>query len=222
MDGMSVIEQMVDYSRQSEMRINNGILVNRVHYIVGCGGIGYWTAIFLALLGAGYLVLIDGDKIEPSNMARLPVPLRWRDMFKVRALKITIRLLRPTTNITCIPMHFVEETLNAMQFNRGMIWDCTDDARIQKIIATRMNQFGIGLYHKMSYEGWNVAGYNAQAFSGLWIDEEYRAGYTTNQANVLSSVIASALGIMNVLTRDGMPSYEINLEEMLCHRTNGQ
>ena len=39
--------------------------------VVGCGGLGSTTAIALAALGARNLSLIDGDRVEPSNLNRL-------------------------------------------------------------------------------------------------------------------------------------------------------
>ena len=98
-----LIDGMVNYIRQSDMGISHDRL-HRQHCIIGCGGIGYWTAIFLAMLGATQITIVDHDVIEATNLPRLPIPLRYRGKLKTLALKATIRLLRPTVKVTAIPM----------------------------------------------------------------------------------------------------------------------
>jgi hypothetical protein len=215
----SVIDNLVNYSRQSDM----GLIDNRIaktQIIIGCGGVGYWTAIFLAMMGARVIVLVDGDRVDATNLPRLPVAMRVRNDFKVKTLKMTIRLLRPACAVTCIPMHINKDTMDKMNYNRSIVWDCTDDARTQKALSGVVTR-GNGLYYKLAYEGWDVAGYDAHTFDGLWIDEDYRAGYETNRANVLSSVIASALGILHVMTQEYIGEYKVNLREMVCQNQNG-
>ena len=46
-------------------------LAKRHYVVVGCGGLGASVAVELAALGAQQLTLIDGDRVEPSNLNRL-------------------------------------------------------------------------------------------------------------------------------------------------------
>jgi bacteriocin biosynthesis cyclodehydratase domain-containing protein len=41
--------------------------------VLGCGGLGAWAAIGLALSGIGRLTLVDPDTVEPSNLNRQPL-----------------------------------------------------------------------------------------------------------------------------------------------------
>jgi molybdopterin/thiamine biosynthesis adenylyltransferase len=45
--------------------------------IIGVGGVGMLLAQYLALLGVGSFVLIDPQRVEPSNLPRLPGATRW-------------------------------------------------------------------------------------------------------------------------------------------------
>lgn len=189
----NIIEQLVDYSRQSEMTMDLGNLMSRRHVIVGVGGIGYWLGIQLAMLGATTIVLIDADRVEPSNLNRIPVPLRMRGEYKVKALKAQIRMLRPTCHITCLPVHITADTLSMVNAGSVHVWDCTDDARIQRIISRHAQDQGYG-YTKAGYEGWDIGLYNKM--EDTWLQDDYAPGYTSSKANVISSMMAAGLAIL--------------------------
>lgn len=189
----NIIEQLVDYSRQSEMQSDlNGIL-DRRQVIVGVGGIGYWLGIQLAMLGTQNIVLVDADKVEPSNLNRIPVPLRLHGEYKVKALKAQIRMLRPTCHVTCLPVNITEDTLEMIRVSSAHIWDCTDDARIQRIISRYAQTQGFE-YTKAGYEGWDIGLYNKM--EDTWLQDDYAPGYTTSKANVISSMMAAGLAIL--------------------------
>lgn len=203
------IENSIDYSRQAGMEgLSGGSISNTCHAIIGCGGIGYWTAIFLAMMGAKALALIDGDNIESSNLPRLPVGIRHLGRMKVNTLKATLRLLRPMVRVMVVPTHIHANSLHAIMglcndnrmSGRGLfIWDCTDDARIQIKIANYADAIGI-TYRKLGYEGWNIGSYSSSHIKSMWIDDSYRPGYISNASNVLSSVVAAALGILRAFS----------------------
>ena len=56
------------YTRQEKLDITppNGVTV------IGCGGVGAWVAIDLAMSGVRKLTLFDHDKLEIHNLNRLP------------------------------------------------------------------------------------------------------------------------------------------------------
>jgi hypothetical protein len=113
-----------------------------------------------------------------------------------------IRTLRPDTHVICLPSHITEETLplltNALMPDT-VLWDCTDDARIQRSIYTlykRMYEDGAMYlkYRKIGYEGFKIGTYSN---FDIWFTNEdaYQPGYRTTSANVMSSAVAAALGI---------------------------
>ncbi len=174
--------------------------------VVGCGGIGFWATILLAMMGKENFILIDGDKIEPSNLNRLPVPQSWIGTNKSIALRKLVRSIRPATRITCITRHVVESDLdlftdmirmpsNQEYTTTTLVIDTTDDARIQKKIYEAQATLGNRIkYIKMGYEGFKVGAYKNM---NVWIPEDYRPGYRTTQANAVSSVGAAVIGILS-------------------------
>jgi len=210
----NLLTNLVDYSRQEAMDGElEHIVQNKEHCVIGCGGIGYWVAIYLAMLGTKHLMLVDGDRVESTNLNRIPAPPRLTGKFKVNALKAQIRLLRPGLRITNIPANITEDTLSlmgSMPLNRGVIWDCTDDARVQLKIFNwcRLNT---KQYVKLGYEGWQIGMYRNMS---MWIPDDYRPGYTTSKANVLSSSVIASLGIM-YYCRGNMDDINVDLMKLV-------
>jgi hypothetical protein len=67
------------YHRQSLMFGVEGqsILKDAKVAVVGAGGVGMLLIQALARLGVGHLVVIDPDRIDPTNLPRLPEATRW-------------------------------------------------------------------------------------------------------------------------------------------------
>jgi hypothetical protein len=209
----------VDYSRQESMDSQLlSLYKERTHIIVGTGGIGFWVGILLAMMGCRYFILIDGDKIEPTNLSRLPVPQSMVGFLKVNALKRIIRFLRPDTLCISVPRHILKEeargfinslvTKYYIQMNGGaFVWDTTDDARVQKQLYLGTANY---IYTKVGYEGFKVGAYGEY---DVWINEEtYAPGYRTTEANAVSSVLAAAMGIFHGLYRRETFKKDLNLD----------
>lgn len=71
------------YSRQEPLNLKIPTAVT----IIGCGGIGSWIALDLALVGVKKLNLIDNDIIEKTNLNRTPYKTSQIGEFKVAALQ---------------------------------------------------------------------------------------------------------------------------------------
>lgn len=195
----------VDYSRQLAMdnRLEDGLDYGAVHTIIGCGGIGFYLGILLSLLGVRNFILVDGDKIDTSNLARLPVPQTWVGTNKAIALRKVMHSFRPNNLINTLPMRIdtdnlplLERVCRHLREEMGsdlMLWDTTDDARIQKKLCAWVRLQGDTLYRKIGYEGFSVGTYSDMQTA--WLPENYQPGYRTTRANAASSVLAAVLGI---------------------------
>jgi hypothetical protein len=67
--------------------------------VVGCGGVGSWTAYFLALAGVKKIWLFDGDTISESNLNRIPVPRKEIGQHKAKAVERLIKSIRPDCEV---------------------------------------------------------------------------------------------------------------------------
>lgn len=221
------MESIVDYSRQAEFdrALGGHIIKSQLNYIVGCGGVGFWLGVILAMQGQENFVLIDGQTIERTNLNRLPVPPSWVGHNKAIALRRVMRSLRPVTAIRTITEHITEETFSILSTGgeharvggRNLaktVWDCTDDARIQKKIFKAMKAASSRIhYRKLGYEGFQVGSYKAY---DVWIPADYAPGYRTSNACAATSALAAVLGIMTEglgVTRDT----EINIKDLLLN-----
>lgn len=70
--------------------------------VVGCGGVGSWLALTLALAGVKCLWLFDHDVVSSSNLNRLPVLVTDEGKPKTEAIKFIITQLRPDCEIYCM------------------------------------------------------------------------------------------------------------------------
>lgn len=89
------MERQIMYDRQEE-------LISPPHtvHIVGCGGVGTWAAIMLALAGVKHLHLYDDDVIEESNLNRLPYTSKTLGKPKLEILAKALQRMRPEIELT--------------------------------------------------------------------------------------------------------------------------
>lgn len=219
------MEGLVDYSRQAEFDgLFNGQrhLNNHIHVIIGCGGVGFWLGLILAMQGYDKFVLVDGQHVEPSNLNRLPVPPTWRGTKKTLALRKIMRQLRPLSTILTFSQHVSKENLNMVgelitrQRGQYMIWDCTDDARIQRMIFKWSKQVSFK-YRKIGYEAFKVGTY---VNYDVWTEPDYQPGYRTSNACAATSALAAVVGLM----AEGLDVGEdinINMRDILTHEVVG-
>lgn len=219
MENQANIISGIDYSRQAVFtRQMEGVDLDENHIIVGCGGIGYWLAILLALHGVARLTLIDGDKVDSSNLNRLPVPVTWRGVNKAIALRKTIKAIRPEMIVAVIPAHIQESVAKQTiakiaNHNQVQIWDCTDHMPTQKCLFKLSEEENRIYYRKIGYEGMEIGTYVNYS---VWAttDTVETHGYRTSAANAVSSVMAACLGLL----AQGMDlncDVNLNLKEMV-------
>ena len=204
---------IVDYSRQaefdSEMAAN--LPKDESNIIIGCGGVGFWLGLMLAMNGYKDFVLIEGQKLDSTNLNRIPVPQSWIGINKAVALRKLIRQLRPDTRIVTLTSHITPETLGVIEkfavnerLLRTTVWDTTDNALIQqhinkfvlnlkqKLISPSYNGRKVN-YRKIGYEAWDIGCYENY---DVWCDEDtYQAGYRTSRANASTSAMSACLGM---------------------------
>jgi len=86
--------------------------------ILGCGGIGAWVATFIAGIQAvKYLILVDPDVIEISNLNRTPFDISTVGNLKVSAL--TSMLCTSNPLLTVVPLNQYFDARFAERFGIG-------------------------------------------------------------------------------------------------------
>lgn len=94
--------------------------------ICGLGGLGSLAAIELARLGVGELLLIDGDQVDATNLARQQYRFDQIGQLKTAALAETIAGTAPLTHIKTAGVWLDKENIVPLLSDWPIICECLD------------------------------------------------------------------------------------------------
>lgn len=175
------------YERQNLIR---DLEIPSVASVVGCGGTGFWTAVFLAMSGVEELILVDSDIVEVSNLNRLLLEESFVGKKKAEALKDLILSIRKETRIEIQDMR-IEKPIDC-QVLRGDIFCCTDNLKSQQLICAFCKKNELN-YQRIGYDGTilNVS----KTFPLSLKDADEERGYIVTPSWVIPAVFAAAAGV---------------------------
>ncbi len=171
--------------------------IPEVASVVGCGGTGFWTALFLAMSGVEELILVDSDIVELSNLNRLLLQEAYIGKKKAEALKNLILSVRKGTRIEIQDMR-IEKPLDC-QVLRGEVFCCTDNLKSQQIICAFCKKNGLA-YQRIGYDGTilNVS----KTFPLSLKDADEEGGYRVTPSWVIPAVFAAAAGVSSRIYKE--------------------
>jgi len=175
------------YERQ---RLIEGLEIPKIASVVGCGGTGFWTALFLSMSGVKELILVDADIVEVSNLNRLLLQESSVGKKKAETLKELISGIRKEIRIEIQDMR-IEKPIDC-QILRGDIFCCTDNLKSQQIICAFCKKNELA-YQRIGYDGTilNVS----KTFPLSLKDADEERGYTVTPSWVIPAVFAAAAGV---------------------------
>ena len=96
--------------------------------IVGAGGLGIPASVYLAAAGVGRIGVVDGDKVEKSNLHRQTI-YDEDDVGRPKAEVATERLRRVNPYVSVVCHDAKLDSSNALEILRGydVVVDCTDN-----------------------------------------------------------------------------------------------
>lgn len=109
------------YGRDIMERLQNAQVA-----VCGLGGLGSLLALELARLGVGQLLLIDGDRVEPSNLARQHYSLKQIGMNKAEALAHSITASAPLTHTKSAVLWLSPDNIAPLLSGYHLICECLD------------------------------------------------------------------------------------------------
>ena len=124
-------QDLLRYSRQiilPEVGIEGQqALLDSTMLLIGVGGLGSPSAMYLAAAGVGHLIIADFDKVELSNLQRQVIH-HTDDIgeFKVDSAKAKMLAINPTIKITTVK-DLSENNLNAWVAKADVVLDGTDN-----------------------------------------------------------------------------------------------
>ena len=172
------------YNRQEKLKLS----IPKKVAVVGCGGIGYWVAKYLAMSGCEHIELFDPDTLEEHNLNRLDIPMKYIGQNKADITQLMIQALREDCTVYAYPFKFNE-------LNTGFDWiiDCTDNSKSQLVNQELARKMG-SRYFKAGYDGEGFGIHNTIAEWGESTD-----GYTIVPSWVVPASIVAALAVAKVM-----------------------
>jgi sulfur-carrier protein adenylyltransferase/sulfurtransferase len=121
-----------DYSRQMALKEvgakgQGKLRASRV-LVVGCGGLGVPVISYLAGAGVGRLGLVDGDRLEPSNLHRQTL-YALADVGKLKAelAAARVRALNPDVDVHIHSLRLDASNATEIVGQYDLVIDCTDN-----------------------------------------------------------------------------------------------
>lgn len=177
--------------------------------VVGCGGVGSWTAYFLALAGVKQLWLFDHDTISEHNLNRIPLPMSSVGKSKTEAIAEMIRLIRPDCDV--LPMGgFSEFIADELKLASKINWivATTDTLLSRQLTNEWANNHGIS-YIEAAAEGeyGSVTGEPAE-----WATpQEAMPGYQSVPVWVGPCVFAAGIAVAHMIHNSNIYSRAIRI-----------
>lgn len=166
------------YDRQTRLFGDSGqaILRDSKVAIIGLGGVGSLVAECLARLGVGAFVLIDPDRLDPSNIPRVVGSRRgdvWWDLSgsaspawlrrlalaratrKIEIARRVIRQANPAARIETMPLNILDPAAAAAAMGCDYIFLAADEMRARLLVNAIVHQYlipGVQIGSKISVD----------------------------------------------------------------------
>ncbi|EGW38191.1 HesA/MoeB/ThiF family protein [Desulfosporosinus sp. OT] len=122
--------------------------------IVGCGGLGGYIAEELARIGVGRLVLIDGDRLEVSNLNRQIMATELNiGQWKVEAARDRLHSVNSEVNIEVVRGWFEEDKGPELFQNVDLVCDALDSREARVVLERVCHEMNLPLVFA-SIAGW--------------------------------------------------------------------
>lgn len=141
-------EHLVRFSRQLPIIGERGqqLLIAAKVLVVGAGGLGCPVLLYLSSSGIGKLGIIDGDKVELSNLPR-QVLFTESDIgsYKAQAAKIRLQQFNSNAQFEVFPFFLNEDNAYSIVSAYDVVVDATDNYPARYLINTICRQLSIPL-----------------------------------------------------------------------------
>lgn len=124
--------------------------------IIGCGGIGGYTAEYLCRLGIGRLTLVDGDCFEPTNLNRQLFSTEEAiGKPKVFAAKERLAQINSQTQVEAVYTFLTQENADSLLRGHDIVIDGLDRPQSRLILQAACQRLELALIHG-AVDGWGI------------------------------------------------------------------
>lgn len=119
--------------------------------VFGVGGVGAACAEALARAGVGHLILVDGDKVQPSNLNRQLIALHSTvGIKKTEAASLRFKDINPDILLTLYSLFYDETTADAVDLsNCDYIIDAIDSVKSKVLLYRRAAELHVPVIASM-------------------------------------------------------------------------
>jgi len=110
-------------------------LKNAIVGIAGLGGLGSNVAIALARTGIGKLIIVDFDKVEPSNLNRQQYFMDQIGKPKVDCMIENLRRINPDVKVEGLQVKLTSDNIPEIFSEANVIAECFDKADAKQMIV---------------------------------------------------------------------------------------
>lgn len=180
--------------------------------VVGAGGIGSPVIAYLAAAGVGQLGIIDGDKIELSNLQRQFLH-RTTDvgMSKAQSAARFVEELNPNVKVNIYEANLTDDNAEAIIANYDFVVAATDNFQSRKLInrvcVKRQKPFSLGA----------ISGMQAQAMTYVPGSACYCCLFGDEQVDkkIPAGVLGAAVGLLGTIQAIEVIKYFIGGELLI-------
>ena len=126
--------------------------------ICGLGGLGSNIAISLTRAGIGKLILIDFDKVDPSNLNRQQYKMSQLGMYKTEALTQNLREITPYVDLEYHTVKMTEENTMDLLKDADIICEAFDNAANKAMLVSAVLE---GFEDKIIVSGSGMSGFGS-------------------------------------------------------------
>ena len=150
------IEERFERNIGALTREEQELLSSKKAAIIGCGGLGCYSAEFLARLGIGHLTLVDGDVFSASNLNRQLNALETSlGKSKASIAKERLSLINPGLSVKTAETFLTDENAQEILKGHDVIIDALDNVKTRLLIEKTASKLGIPLIHG-AVEEWSA------------------------------------------------------------------
>lgn len=121
--------------------------------IIGAGGLGCPAALHLAASGVGFLRIVDGDRIEASNLHRQTLfGIHDLSALKAWVAKRRIEELHPYCKVEALAERFSEVNAARIMEDVDLVLDCSDNFGTKYLINDRCTAAGLPFVQASIYQ----------------------------------------------------------------------
>lgn len=200
------------HSRAYDRQIPLNLAVPDVVVVVGCGGVGTWAAILFAMVGARRIILIDPDRLEATNLNRLPFTPTDINRPKVYVLRDFIARIRPCEVIAIAEafQNVIDDVEAIINLTPGpgkpfvLVVDAVDRVDISNLVLEFAKKTG-AQYLDVKYDGFSYSvrySKDASKLSATWDADPADQGYRVVPSFVGTALLPVVIGLISVTSKD--------------------